>query len=162
MIYYIKNETLGTSNDLPAEAVEITKEQYKEALQSKQNGHKVAVVDGAMKIFSKEKRTVYSTEDGSKKEILKEEDTPDGYTDNERPTEYHQWIDDEWVLTSEKEAEKLEDERKQIESQRQRAYRNRSDPIFMKWQRGEATEQEWIDEVEAIRAEFPYPEETTG
>ena len=49
-----------------------------------------------------------------------------------------------------------------IESQRQAAYRDRSDPIFMKWQRGEATEQEWIDEVEAIRAEFPYPEETTG
>ena len=48
-----------------------------------------------------------------------------------------------------------------IESQRLSAYRDRSDPIFMKWQRGEATEQEWIDEVEAIRAEFPYPKETT-
>ena len=50
----------------------------------------------------------------------------------------------------------------EVEANRLLAYRDRSDPIFMKWQRGEATEQEWIDEVEAIRAEFPYPEETTG
>ena len=47
----------------------------------------------------------------------------------------------------------------EVEANRLLAYRDRSDPIFMKWQRGEATEQEWIDEVEAIRAEFPYPEE---
>ena len=43
----------------------------------------------------------------------------------------------------------------EVEANRILAYRDRSDPIFMKWQRGEATEQEWIDEVEAIRAEFP-------
>jgi hypothetical protein len=35
------------------------------------------------------------------------------------------------------------------------AYQQRSDPLFFKWQRGEATEQEWLDEVAAIRAEFP-------
>ena len=52
-----------------------------------------------------------------------------------------------------------EDIKEQIKSQRQAAYRDRSDPIFMKRQRGEATEQEWIDEVAAIRLEFPYPEE---
>lgn len=34
------------------------------------------------------------------------------------------------------------------------AYQFRSDPIFFKWQRGEATEQDWLDEVAAIDAEF--------
>lgn len=33
-----------------------------------------------------------------------------------------------------------------------------SDPIFFKWQRGEATQQEWLDEVARIQAQFPYIE----
>jgi hypothetical protein len=36
------------------------------------------------------------------------------------------------------------------------AYRNESDPVFFKWQRGEATEQEWKDAVAAIQARYPY------
>ncbi len=34
-------------------------------------------------------------------------------------------------------------------------YREQSDPIYMKWQRGEATEQEWLDAVEAIKIAWP-------
>ena len=30
-----------------------------------------------------------------------------------------------------------------------------SDAVYMKWQRGEATEQDWIDAVAAIRALYP-------
>lgn len=30
-------------------------------------------------------------------------------------------------------------------------YRNESDPIFFKWQRGEATQQEWLDKVAEIK-----------
>ena len=37
----------------------------------------------------------------------------------------------------------------------QRAYRDESDPIFFKWQRGEATEQEWLDKVAEIKALYP-------
>ena len=33
-----------------------------------------------------------------------------------------------------------------------------SDPIFMKWQRQEATQQEWLDKVEEIKLMFPYQE----
>jgi|APGre2960657404_1045060.scaffolds.fasta_scaffold06790_4 hypothetical protein len=31
------------------------------------------------------------------------------------------------------------------------AYRTESDPIFFKWQRGEATQQEWLDKVAEIK-----------
>jgi hypothetical protein len=40
---------------------------------------------------------------------------------------------------------------------RSEAYRNESDPIFFKWQRGEATEQEWLDKVAEIKLRFLKP-----
>jgi hypothetical protein len=36
------------------------------------------------------------------------------------------------------------------------AYRDEADPLFFKWQRGESTEQDWLDAVAAIRERFPY------
>lgn len=41
-------------------------------------------------------------------------------------------------------------------SARAEAYREESDPLFFGWQRGENTEQEWLDKVEEIRTRFPY------
>lgn len=41
------------------------------------------------------------------------------------------------------------------EKQREESYRNESDPIFFKWQRGEATEQEWLDKVTEIKQRYP-------
>lgn len=41
-------------------------------------------------------------------------------------------------------------------SGRASAYRNESDPLFFKWQRGEATQAEWVAKVEEIRARYPY------
>jgi hypothetical protein len=38
------------------------------------------------------------------------------------------------------------------------AYTVESDPIFFKSQRGEATNQEWLDAIAAIDARFPYQE----
>jgi hypothetical protein len=38
------------------------------------------------------------------------------------------------------------------------AYTTESDPIFFKSQRGEATNQEWLDAIAAIDARFPYQE----
>ena len=35
------------------------------------------------------------------------------------------------------------------------AYREESDSIFFKWQRGEAIEQEWLDKVAEIKARYP-------
>ena len=38
---------------------------------------------------------------------------------------------------------------------RQEAYRNISDPLMFKWQRGEVTQQEWLDAVASIKARYP-------
>lgn len=42
-----------------------------------------------------------------------------------------------------------------IEAQRAEAYRTESDPLFFKSQRGEATQQEWLDKVAEIKARYP-------
>lgn len=41
-------------------------------------------------------------------------------------------------------------------SQRAAAYPTQSDPIYFQWQRGVKTEQEWLDAVAAIHAQYPY------
>ena len=46
----------------------------------------------------------------------------------------------------------------QQQAARALAYKNESDPIFFRWQRGEATEQEWLDKIEEIKLRYPYPE----
>jgi hypothetical protein len=46
----------------------------------------------------------------------------------------------------------------QVEQARQVAYRETSDPIFFQYQRGIATEQEWLDAVQAVKDAHPYPE----
>lgn len=44
-----------------------------------------------------------------------------------------------------------------VSAARAEQYRLRSDPLFFKWQRGEATEEAWLAEIAAIKAEFPDP-----
>ena len=39
------------------------------------------------------------------------------------------------------------------------AYTQESDPLFFKWQAGEATKAEWEAKRAEIRQRFPYPEE---
>ena len=50
-----------------------------------------------------------------------------------------------------------EAELKQVETNRRNAYRNEADPLYLKWQRNEATEQEWLDKIEEIKERFPKP-----
>jgi|DEB0MinimDraft_6_1074348.scaffolds.fasta_scaffold06792_2 hypothetical protein len=38
---------------------------------------------------------------------------------------------------------------------RGKAYIAESDPIYFKWKRGEATEQEWLDKVAEIKTRYP-------
>ena len=33
-----------------------------------------------------------------------------------------------------------------------------SDAIYLQWQRGDATEQDWLDAVQAVKDAHPYPE----
>jgi hypothetical protein len=51
----------------------------------------------------------------------------------------------------------LEREFDRVERARQIAYRETSDPIFFEYQRGDATEQEWLDAVQAVKDANPYP-----
>ena len=45
-----------------------------------------------------------------------------------------------------------------VESARAAAYRETADPLFFQYQRGEATEAEWLAAVEAVKTAHPYPE----
>lgn len=45
----------------------------------------------------------------------------------------------------------------QVETTRQTLYKSESDPIFFQWQRGEATQEEWLSAVQAIKDANPYP-----
>jgi len=47
--------------------------------------------------------------------------------------------------------------RESVEVERRLAYAAISDPLFFEWQRGDATEQEWRDAVQAVKDAHPYP-----
>jgi hypothetical protein len=49
----------------------------------------------------------------------------------------------------------------QVEQARQHAYQQTADPLFFQYQRGEITEQEWLDAVQAVKDAHPYPEDVT-
>lgn len=42
----------------------------------------------------------------------------------------------------------------QKDDQRKFAYQNEADPLFFKWQRGEATQQQWLDKVAEIKKQY--------
>jgi len=44
-----------------------------------------------------------------------------------------------------------------VEQARRSAYATDSDPLFFEWQRGDGTEQAWLDAVAAVKAAHPYP-----
>lgn len=65
-----------------------------------------------------------------------------------------------WIVTdasAEEIAERKANLAVQAEARRSEAYRDESDPLFFKWQRGTATEQEWLDKVAEIKARYPNP-----
>ena len=49
-----------------------------------------------------------------------------------------------------------------VTTKRQAGYQSTSDPIFMQYQRGEATEQAWLDAVQAVKDANPYPVQETN
>ena len=44
-----------------------------------------------------------------------------------------------------------------VQKARQAAYQSESDPIFFDYQRGEVTEQDWLDAVQAVKDAHSYP-----
>lgn len=43
-----------------------------------------------------------------------------------------------------------------IADNRRSAYTAESDPLFLKYQRDEATKQEWLDKINEIKLKYPY------
>lgn len=79
-------------------------------------------------------------------------DTYDGLTwldDSPKPSQKE--LDAQWA---EVQAELL---RKQVEDQRKAAYMAETDPLFFQYQRGDVTEQDWLDAVQAVKDRYPYP-----
>lgn len=74
-----------------------------------------------------------------------------------------EWLDDSPKPT-EAELEALWPEvqaelaRAKVERARQAEYTKTTDPLFFQYQRGEVTEQEWLDAVQAVKDAHPYPE----
>lgn len=52
----------------------------------------------------------------------------------------------------------------EISEARRAAYAKEADPIFFKYQRGEATKDAWLEKISEIRRKFPFnePTENTG
>lgn len=44
-----------------------------------------------------------------------------------------------------------------VEAARRAAYTTDADPLFFEWQRGDGTEQAWLDAIAAVKAAHPYP-----
>jgi hypothetical protein len=71
-----------------------------------------------------------------------------------------QVLDDTKTLPSKEECEagiialQAEWDARLIDQQKQNAYQSESDPLFFKYQAGEATEQEWLDKRNEIKARF--------
>jgi hypothetical protein len=79
-------------------------------------------------------------------------DTYDGLvwlSDGDAPTEAE--LQAEWAQVE------FEVAYEAVETARAAAYRESSDPIFFQFQRGDATEEEWLDAVEAVKVANPYP-----
>lgn len=55
------------------------------------------------------------------------------------------------------EAEAYERAVAEIDNLRRQGYQTQSDPIYFEWQRGDKTEQEWLDAVQAVKDAHPYP-----
>lgn len=91
---YAKDSSISTS-DLGG--IEITQQQYSDALQAKLQGRKVEVRDNVLWIASSTTQTVYSTADGKALEIPDNDVVPEGYTATPRPDELHTWDGSAWV-----------------------------------------------------------------
>lgn len=46
----------------------------------------------------------------------------------------------------------------EIKEVRREEYIRTADPIFFKWQRGEATEGDYLAAIQAVKDKYPYPD----
>ncbi|RBM39379.1 phage tail protein [Vibrio tarriae] len=144
-------------------AIEITEQQYNDAIAAKMVGRKAFVHDGELVIFSGVMRTIWNCEEGSTKEIDEQDLIPDGWTDKERKTAFDRWIDGEWVTDI---SAKYINEFNQVDNLRRSLYFNMVDPLVseanikhLQGKEAEAIELERqaIAAREKIQLENPWP-----
>jgi hypothetical protein len=87
------------------------------------------------------------------------EQEPPALSDGQRA----QFVNGAWVVVDPEPAPEPEPElpptKEQQEQLRKWAYQQEADPLFFKWQAGEATEEEWLAKRQEIRDRYPYPAE---
>jgi len=76
-------------------------------------------------------------------------DTLEWYDDTPKPTQAE--LDAAWPQVD------YQNQVTAVENARRAAYEAQSDPLFFEWQRGDGTEQAWLDAVAAVKAAHPYP-----
>ena len=76
-------------------------------------------------------------------------DTLEWYDDTPKPTQAE--LDAAWPTVD------YNDQVAAVENARRADYEATSDPLFFEWQRGDGTEQAWLDAVAAVKAAHPYP-----
>lgn len=65
-------------------------------------------------------------------------------------------------LTEQEKSTIIEKLGKEIEEKRRLAYQKYSDALFFKWQRGDGSEEEYINMIEYIKQQLPYPQGYEG
>ena len=76
-------------------------------------------------------------------------DTLEWYDDTPKPTQAE--LDAAWPTVD------YNNQVAAVEQARRADYEATSDPLFFEWQRGDGTEQAWLDAVAAVKAAHPYP-----
>lgn len=159
--FYALNDALLTTHE--DDAVEITEQQYNDAIAAKMAGRQAFVRDGELVIFSGVMRTIWNCEDYSRKEIDEQEFIPDGWTDKERKTAFDRWIDGEWETDI---SAKYIAEFDQVDNLRRHLYFTMVDPLVseakikrLQGKEAEAIELERqaIAAREKIQLDHPWP-----
>lgn len=76
-------------------------------------------------------------------------DTLEWLSDSPKPTQAE--LDAQWPAVD------YNNQVAAVENARRADYETTSDPLFFEWQRGDGTEQAWLDAVAAVKAAHPYP-----
>jgi hypothetical protein len=99
MPYAYKDKLSQTPIDA---GIEITEEQYKQAIRDKIEGKLVAVKNDILQVFEEKTLSVYSIESGEEKTISVLDDVPEGFTELPMPDANHDWNGSNWELSVEK------------------------------------------------------------
>jgi hypothetical protein len=131
--------------------IEITQEQYQDAIKAKCEGKFVAIYEGVLQELENSKQKIYSKEDGSKKEISILDEVPDTHTTLKRPSEFHKFEKDGWVLD---EVAKKKDEAKNRITELQQKLRDTDYVTLSDYDQDKpeiiADRQAWRDEIRQL------------